>query len=230
MHMHASKVACMHRQNQGSRCEIHLFLIPELVSVRMSIYTLHAYYFLLLLKLKNKTGLNLFWGLAPTQDNSSFNWNNSPTANFNTSDLFYWHGCNWEAHSPFLPGSLGSLEQRLRNSYATDLQRLFGSLSVKRCFWEMPNFHYCLCSPCRKEGPKNFILPDICKKLTETLSLIIPSSSFPLTSVRIQRICLSYGENKQYTFNKEPKREKVRGNCYVWHHSHWKTFNLFIFP
>lgn len=50
---------------------------------------LHAYYFLLLLKCKNKIVLNLFWGLTPVQDNSCFNWDSLPTANFNTSDLFY---------------------------------------------------------------------------------------------------------------------------------------------
>lgn len=63
----------MYVQNWGSRCEIHLFLIPELFTLNMSIYTLHAYYFLLLLKLKNKIGLNLVGGLATIQGNSCFN-------------------------------------------------------------------------------------------------------------------------------------------------------------
>lgn len=59
--IHVSKVTCMHMhvQNWGSRCKIHLFLIPEIFTVCMSIHTLHACYFLLLLKLKNKIGLNL---------------------------------------------------------------------------------------------------------------------------------------------------------------------------
>lgn len=142
-----SKVTCMHMyvQNWGSRCKIHLFLIPELFTVHMSIYVSCAYYFLLLLKLKNKIGMNFIWALAKIQDNSE-----TVCPLLILTQMFYF--INMVVNdkcSPFPPGCSPKLWKQWHHR-----SREIICLFEKRCCWNMPYFHSCLCYLCGRVGAK----------------------------------------------------------------------------